>query len=103
MGFWRWGLGLSQLPIGDPAAMQARWKSQLDPLLANDLVQGTLVSGVSLSSGDNSVTHKLGRAPKGWILTDINAAVTVYRSKDFSDTTLTLNASGTATVSLWVF
>lgn len=69
------------------------------PFLDGVRVQATLAVGA------NTITHKLGRTPQGWIVTDLSAvaAVTLYRPSAFTPTTLSLTASAAATVVLWVF
>lgn len=83
--------------------MQTKWKAELDPVLINNLVQGQLLTGVSLINGITMVPHKLGRKMQGWILSDVNAAATVFRSANLNDTTLTLTSNAACVVSLWVF
>lgn len=83
--------------------MQDRWASELDPILRNILVNGLLVDNITIKSGANVINHRLGRKPQGYIIADINAAVTLYRSQPFNNLTLTLTSNGNATISLWVF
>lgn len=93
-----------QLPlIQNPELAQVKWKSILDPLLAKPISSGLIVYSIVLTSGVNVINHKLGRTPQGWIITDIDAAITLYRSAAFNPLTLTLTASGSATCSLMVF
>lgn len=79
------------------------WKSQIDPVLANLLVQGSLLKNISLTTGTNQVNHLLGQTQQGWMITDINGAAQIYRSQPFNDKTLTLTSDANVTVSLWVF
>lgn len=90
----------TQLPLD---RMQTIWKSQIDPVLSNTLVQGSQLKNVTIVSGSNVLNHLLGQVQQGWIITDINSAVTLYRSAPFNDKTLTLTSSGPAVVSLWVY
>lgn len=90
----------TQLPLD---RMQTIWKSQIDPVLSNTLVQGSQLKNVTIVSGSNVLNHLLGQVQQGWIITDINSAVTLYRSTPFNDKTLTLTSSGPAVVSLWVY
>ena len=83
--------------------MQTQWQSQLGPLLANPFNNSQLLLNITLTTGVNVINHKLGRMQAGWIQTDINAAITLFRSAPLSTTTLTLTASGPAIVSLEVF
>lgn len=80
-----------------------RWASQLNPLLQNPLSSASFLENVSLTMGANTLNHMLGRQMQGWFITDINAAVTIYRSAPLNNLTLTLTASGPAIVSIGVF
>ena len=83
--------------------MQTRWKSLIDPLLENALNSVSIIDNVVLAAGDNVINHKLGRKQQGWLVLDVNASTTIYRSADFNDKTLTLNSSAAATIKLGVF
>lgn len=89
-----------QLPIEQ---LQAKWASQIDPLLARPTNNGSLLTGIKLITGVNVINHKLGRIMQGWIITDIDAAITAYRSAPLNNLTLTLTCSGPATASIEVF
>lgn len=66
------------------------------------LVDGRLVENFEITTSGVSVEHKLGREPKGWIVVRKTADVRVWET-DKSSTNLDLDASGTATISIWVF
>jgi hypothetical protein len=83
--------------------MNTQWASQLNPVLANPLINGHLIIGVNLFSGDNVINHLLSRMMQGWFIADQSSGVTIYRSAPLNGLTLTLNSSGTVIVSLWVF
>jgi hypothetical protein len=83
--------------------MQSQWSSQLNPVLSNPMTNPTFVKNYALVTGVNVINHKLGMTPVGWIQTDINAAITLYRSQPFNPLTLTLTSSGPAVISLAVF
>ena len=83
--------------------MQTRWASQLNPLLANTLINGLFIQNISIVSGKNVINHLLGRQQQGWMLADQTAAASVYRSQPFNDITLTLTSSAPCQISLWVF
>lgn len=82
---------------------QTKLKSVLDPLLSSLLTQGSLLTGIQLNSGATTFNHLLGRKMIGWVLADVDASVTIYRSQPLNDKTLTLTSSAPCTVSLWVF
>jgi hypothetical protein len=75
------------------------------------LIDGQLIEDVSLTSGfggtnDNTVSHNLGRAYKGFIITNISSSSNVYESPTINrekKNSLILRCSSNATVSLWVF
>lgn len=93
-----------QLPlIKDPDLMQAKWKSILDPVLAKAFLSGQILSSIKVVSGNNVINHRLGRQMQGWILSDIDSNVQVFRSAPFNDLTLTLTSSGSAVLNLLVF
>lgn len=89
-------------PLRELDQLQTRWKQVLDPITDNTLLKGRIIDSTALASGPNIIDHRLGRQPQGWIITDLNANVTLYRS-EWSPTTLTLVASGPCTVSLYVY
>lgn len=82
---------------------QTKWKSALDPITANPLIDGILLQNVLLTNGANTINHKLQRNPKGWILVDTTAAISLWRTLPFNNLSLNLFCNGDATVSLWVF
>jgi len=95
---------MAQLPIKlQPDMQTTRWKSLIDPILKNPLNSVSILEDVSLKVGDNVINHRLGRKLRGWVLLDVNAATTIYRSAPLNDLTLTLNSSAVATISLGVF
>lgn len=74
----------------------------LAPILRIVLLDGRLVEDVELAAGTNRVEHKLGRKVRGFLNCGQSNASTLYVSaKD--DKHLTLVASGSVTVTLWVF
>lgn len=83
--------------------LQTRWKSQLDPVIANPIVQGRQLTGIDLTTSPKTISHGLDRTQQGWIITDISAAATVYRTGDFNDTNMVLTASAACTVAIWVY
>jgi hypothetical protein len=94
---------MQQLPILHSfSALCSQWKAILDQLLVKPIVDGNLLTGIILQSGNNTINHKLGRQIQGWIICDINAAATIYRSA-WSTEIIVLNSSAKVTVNLWVF
>lgn len=83
--------------------MQTKWASILNPLLAQPLSSSNILPAVALITGDNVINHLLARKMQGFIISDINAAATIYRSAPFNDQTLTLNSSANCSIALVVF
>lgn len=86
--------------------MQTSWAADINPLLKNAVLQGILLKNVSLTTGANSVNHKLGRKLQGWMLTRVRAAATIYDTQDANsmpELTLTLNSSANVVVDIYVF
>jgi hypothetical protein len=83
--------------------LQTNWSTQLDPVIAFPPNKGLLVKDVSLINGVNTINHRLGRKPQGYVIADINAAATIYRSQPFDALTLTLTSNAAAIATIWVF
>lgn len=84
--------------------MLTAWGTQLNPLLENPINQGVAIEAVVLSAAvPKEIKTTLNRMQLGWFVTDINGAATIYRSQPFTTNTLTLIASATVTINLWVF
>lgn len=96
---------LPQYQLDDQTLMlwQTKWKGELDPLLANPLLDGLLLEGLVLVNGLNTINHKLQRKQRGWFLVDTTEAVALWRPLPFNNLTLSLMCNGTPTVSLWCF
>lgn len=96
-------LPLQQTDNKDLSLLQTKWKSQIDPVLANPATDMSILKDVKLVSGVNVINHLLGKTQQGWIITDIQAAATIYRSAPFNNLTLTLTSSANTTVNIGVF
>jgi hypothetical protein len=86
--------------------LSTKWKSQLDPVLANTLVSGQLLTGINVVNGSNTINHGLGRKLQGYLVVMNSATSTFYdnqKSNPSPQLTLLLVASANTTVSLWVF
>lgn len=83
------------------------WSQSLNPIIANPIVNGKLISNIALVSGNNVINHGLGRNMQGWFLVDVYnvsaGPVDVYRTAPLNNLTLTLNSDAALTVSIWVF
>lgn len=83
--------------------MQVKWASELDPVLRNQLIQGILISDITMVAGTNVINHRLGRKQVGYIITDQNAQASIYRSAALNNLTLTLTSDNPCVISLWCF
>lgn len=83
--------------------MQNVWAAQLNPILVIPILSGLQLTNVSLASGVNNINHLLSRLQQGWFLTDQQGGASIYRSKPFNPTTLTLTSDAVVTVSIWVY
>lgn len=93
-----------QLPLSQPASQQdTRWKSLIDPVLGNQLINGLLLTDVLLANGVTIINTTLGRQQQGYIIVDQNAQARIYRSLPMNAKTLTLTSDAAVTVSLWIF
>lgn len=80
------------------------WAQSLNPLLLNPLIQGQILSSISLAATTPKViSHGLGRQMVGWFVIDNTASATIWRTQPFNSKTITLEASAATTISLWVF
>jgi hypothetical protein len=89
--------------------VQQNLAKSINPLFANPLINGILIPDVILTTGDNYIEHKLGRALIGWIIvrrSDGTSAVFDKQqtlSEVLQQTQLLLNSSGSVQVTLYVF
>lgn len=86
--------------------LQNKWASILNPTINSSIVNGSLLTGVSLDIGTNIINHKLGRKLQGWILVGVNAPAQIYDNQDtnqMSNLTLSLTSDAITTIALWVF
>ena len=97
---------MASLPqVQNIAQVSSKWKAALDPVLANLLIQGQLITNVPLIKGTMGINHQLGRQPNGWFLVSPQGPATVYQSAQQPNPifTLTLTSSAAMTTDIWVF
>lgn len=83
-----------------------KWAASLNPLLANPVVGGNLLSGVIVKAGANVINHGLGVALQGYLVVGNNASATFWDTQATNprpELTLQLQASAPATITLYVF
>jgi hypothetical protein len=93
------------LPIGQSLPqMQTQWKQQLDPVLANLLLDGLTLNNIVLTANTPATyNHSLGRQQRGYIITYQNANAAVWVTQAFNSKTITLESSANVTLNLWNF
>jgi hypothetical protein len=90
-------------PKLDWSLANPKWAATLNPVLTKPINSSQSIIAFSLVAGVNTIPHKLGQQLQGWYITDINAAITLFRSEPFNKYSLTLTASGPATINIEVF
>lgn len=92
------------LPLKLPWELaQNRWATDLNPIIKNVLIQGKLISNISITIGSNQINHLLSKQQTGYFITDINGPAIIYRSLPLNDKTLTLTSNANCIVSIWMF
>jgi hypothetical protein len=97
---------MAKLPQNQTLAqLQSKWPSQLNPVLANLLINGQLLTDQALINGTTVVNHMMGRQLNGWFLVAPQGAATVYQAAQQPNPTLTLTLVSDAaiTTGIWVF
>jgi hypothetical protein len=85
--------------------VQDRIKVVTDALVANQLLEGRLVTVTLTAGAFTQVTHGLGRQPQGYIVVRLNANAVIWDQPNGTDANafLYLQPSATVTATLWVF
>jgi hypothetical protein len=87
----------------DVNALQDNIFAAIEQIRGHDLLKGRLIEDIELTTTAIVVDHKLGRPHVGWFVVKKNAGVDVWETSDSTDVAIGLDASGTVTISLWVF
>ncbi len=84
--------------------MQTKWAAQLNPLLANPIMQGLAIYSITLNANvPKTIATTLSRMQLGWFLIDNMASCNVWRTQPFNSQNITLESSADTTISIWVF
>jgi len=69
------------------------------------LSEGLIIEGIDLTTADLKIEHKLNRPYKGYIIISKNANQNVWLSatQQFTESFITLTASGNVTVNIYIF
>jgi hypothetical protein len=99
---------LVTIPLApDFKTFQRDFKQWITSFMARRWVQAEEITGLSLSTATTNVSHGLGRAWIGWMVTDIDDGVVVYRdAASTADAKFYLplkTSAGTPTVNILVW
>lgn len=97
---------LPQFQGDDKGLWQNSWKRILDPIVGSPTNNAQILKNITLTTGSNTINHKLGRVLQGWSFSRIRSACTAYDNQDNNQTpnlTLILVASADAVVDIVVF
>lgn len=85
--------------------VQDRIKQVTDALVANQLLEGRLLTVTLTAGAFTRVSHGLGRPPTGYLVVRRNANAVIWDQPNGTDSGafLQLQPSATVTVTLWVF
>ena len=85
--------------------VQDRIKVVTDALVANQLLEGRLLTVTLTAGAFTRVSHGLGRPPTGYVIVRRNANAVIWDQPNGSDAGafLYLQPSATVTITLWVF
>jgi|31_taG_2_1085359.scaffolds.fasta_scaffold06727_2 hypothetical protein len=99
---------VSQFQLSDEATnLQREIQDFADTITSSAIIEGQLIKDVELdASQENIVTHSLGRAIRGYIVTGRNANSVIYDSLKANrrpDRQFVVKCSADVTASFWVF
>lgn len=85
---------------------ETEWASQIDPVLNNPSNAAIILPNVSLTVGNNTINHKLGRKLQGYRVVRQRGPASIYDAQDQNqrpNLTLVLVTSASVVVDLEVF
>ena len=83
---------------------RTKWASELNPIIGLPILSGNQIDDISLTANTAKViNHLLQRLPQGWFIVDINANTAIWRTSSWTTTTITLESSADAIISIYVF
>lgn len=87
-------------------AMQNQWATAIEPVLNNPVIQGLILPNIALTTGSNSVNHRLARKLVGWYIVRQRGPASIYDTQDANQMpqlTLSLTSSADVVVDIAVF
>lgn len=85
------------------ARLQDNIGESLDSLLPVELLNGVRHESFTVGTGDTVLNHLLGRLPRGWIIIAVYGSANSIWETGRNTSSLTLRASASVRVDLWVF
>jgi hypothetical protein len=82
--------------------IQGNIESKLDEYDKAPFIKGVELTA-TVNTSDTSIDHGLGQIPVGYLILSQNANSVIWLSGSFTKTSLTLRASATVSITLWVF
>jgi hypothetical protein len=81
------------------------WATILNKFISNPLVNGVQLKEISLIMGSNTINHKLGRKPQGYLVTAMyDAYADIYNEPSPTPIkSIVLNASAPTVVDIYVY
>lgn len=92
--------------IQDLQTVQTNLVRTLNPVFDTQTLGGNILKNIALTTGSNTISHKLGRNLVGWQIVRQRAASTIYDTQDSNSTpqlTLLLNSSAAVVVDIYCF
>lgn len=86
--------------------LQTAWAKILNPVIDNPAANPVYLKSVVLTSGANTIDHKLGRRLQGWIVVRQRGVSILYDTQDVNplpNKTLQIMASSGVTVDLLLY
>ena len=81
-----------------------KWAAEINPVLALPILAGNQIDNITLvASTPKVINHLLARMPQGWFLVDKNANANIWRTTTWTTTTVTLESSANAIISLYIY
>jgi len=81
-----------------------KWAAAINPVLAQPILNGQQIDSIALTASKaQAINHGLQQFPQGWFVVDNIANAVIWRTQPFNTTTITLEASATTTISIWIY
>ena len=85
---------------------QSNSESLWNDIRNHPLLKGRLIENIEITTASLNVEHKLNRKPRGYIVVKKNANINIFDnalSDSLAKKFINLDASGSGTITIWVF